>query len=323
MAFAKSWDLSTPAGTSRIQLGDDAIRTHMAAVQERLNVDHYAPADDPTANLVDNAATGQHRQATLRERAAPGSVAADLTVVYAKELGGKSGLAVMNEDEKEKELLQVSADGNYLCLKLNAQDLKLSGAAALTDEDTLTVDTTTGELRAGTGSAGLGIKYGNLDTATGAFCDQNSVRIGATGVEAAGKATQVVGTSDIDCTSAVLADMPDMTVTVTTNGGPLLIHFSATLLAVNTGYLDNAMRNVRFSLFIDGVVKHSARLTCRDMTTAPGWYGIASLQWLETSLAAGSHTAKIQWANVSSGITIRQQGTVTPRVLYAEQKADF
>jgi hypothetical protein len=97
--YTNSWDEASPAGSSALSSGDDAIRQLKLDVRERLNTDHYYPATD-VAN------TGYHRQVTLPEGADPASVA-NAGIAYTKDVSGRTEL--FYEDDTGAKLQLTSA----------------------------------------------------------------------------------------------------------------------------------------------------------------------------------------------------------------------
>ncbi len=116
---------------------------------------------------------------------------------------------------------------------------------------------------------------------------------------------RAVGTTDISAPSAE-ADMPDMSITLTTSGTKILTMFSApiwTTLNGEWGYIN---------LYIDEVLKRRQYVTI--------WSGddSVSFQHLETGLTPGSHTIRLKWySGTASGF--RQQGSSqSPRTLIVQ-----
>jgi len=96
-----------------------------------------------------------------------------------------------------------------------------------------------------------------------------------------------------------------MSITLTTGGGNVLLMFSASLY-----HASEFVGNFRFD--VDGTPHHflvEAPASTVDV-------GGVSMQWLETSLAAGSHTFKVQWKDATN--TVGQRGSTDgPRVFTA------
>ena len=119
-----------------------------------------------------------------------------------------------------------------------------------------------------------------------------------------GQSAQAVGTSNISTGSSSYTDMANMSITMTTTGGNVLIMFGATM---RTGEDWGGMHR----LLVDGNQKVAVAWENGNnagVQTAP-------IHWLEVALPAGSHTCKIQWKK--QGITIYQDGATYRRVLTA------
>jgi len=116
---------------------------------------------------------------------------------------------------------------------------------------------------------------------------------------AANAITQIVtveGTTDATTTSTSLVDMPDMSLTITTGNNPVLILFTAIIMNAKS-----AAGGVNAVLFIDGT-----RVLCQGFYDSSSYsHAAAVAAHYVTTLAAGTHTIKIQWRVVGSG-TARQ-----------------
>lgn len=116
MAFSKTFDTATPAGSNSPTEADDRMREIKAATQERENVDHFWPL---TGTEVSDEDAGEHRKVTLRTGSAPTAVA-DKGFVYAKDVSGKAELFYRDEDGNEVQLTSAgklgAADENLLAL---------------------------------------------------------------------------------------------------------------------------------------------------------------------------------------------------------------
>ena len=307
MAF-DSLNVNAPDGDAESpRRGDDRIRETREALRERLDVDLYFPEDDPTPGLVDNADTGEHRQATFRERTDPGAVDANKIILYAIEIASKAALKAISEDEKTKVLLKQNAGDDALILNIEAADLKEAGAAALTDNNTIEIAAATGKIQLKAGGGATGVLHSHLATDADQFCDDSSLEIDAAeglrikaGYLATlqGQSDQAEGTTDISNASGDWADMTDMTIAITPAGGNVAIDFSACTRHAGTG---------QYRITIDGAAA---------VTTAT-WADSAlcnmGLHWLETGLSAEEHTIKVQWKDLTG--TIYQDGATYSRVL--------
>lgn len=127
---------------------------------------------------------------------------------------------------------------------------------------------------------------------------------------AIGQSAQATGTTDISNVSGGWADMADLSVTITTKGGNVLVSFTATIEATDD---DDVVAQFRFDM--DGTPYNTQQHWLQEsfIGATSGRDSCLSMQWLFTSLAAGSHTFKVQWYDVSGNIA--QDGTAFPRVL--------
>lgn len=114
--------------------------------------------------------------------------------------------------------------------------------------------------------------------------------------DALGQSSQAVGTDDISTTSTTFADMADMSITITTKGGNVLLMFCGTFQGAGSS------EDLSVCFDIDGTPTAgliSATNIAADRTQ--------SMQWLKTSLSAASHTFKVQWKTGSG--TMYQRGS--------------
>lgn len=94
--------VDTPADSDTPREADDRIREVKAALQERLDVDHYFSAS--SSNTYDAADTGKHRFVTFREPNSIASVDADEGALFTKDADGIAELHFRDESENEKQL---------------------------------------------------------------------------------------------------------------------------------------------------------------------------------------------------------------------------
>jgi len=116
MAWNKTFDTETPAGSEDPKLTDDYFRDTKTALQERENVDHYWPLDGN--NVVDADEVGYHRKCTFPNEeldgvTAPTEGVSDAVLVYGKdaaddETNDWAELHVMDEQDNE---IQITKDG--------------------------------------------------------------------------------------------------------------------------------------------------------------------------------------------------------------------
>lgn len=309
MAWGQDYHTGTPADHSETpSIGHRRMREAKEATRERLDVDHYFPANSPTAGLVNHADTGEHRHVTLRERAAPATVDQDKAVLFARESGGKSALAVMDEDEKDKTITRHDTDNDVHVLNLEGKDFT-AATATVTDGSTITV--VAGKLTLRSGDTDKGIQAGHLNTDAGGFCDGDSLEIdGSNGLQVRpawiagrlGQAAQAVGSTDISSSSSDWADMAGMELAVTPAGGDVMIRFSA---GVRNG--DNSIAEYRIT--IDG--------TPVLVSLSGQGRSAVSMHWLASGLSETEHVFKVQWRR-SQGI-VYQDGATFKRVLQVEE----
>ena len=319
MAFGETYNVDTPPEHAEApSLGNDRIRELKEANRERLDVDHYYPEDTPTAGLCDATDTGEHRQATLRERADPGAVDEDKIVVYAKEANNvaeddlTAALVACDEDEAVKQLTIRSGDD--LCLNLEGKDLT-AGVLLITDQTS--IDVVAGKLTLIAGAAGIGVMAAHLATDPGDFCDDVTLEIDEDDglqikdgyLEARlGQADQEVGTTDISNVTADWADMTDMEIAITPAGGSVLIQFAASVRMPQETH--GAVR-----ITIDTVEVVATKFS--GGADAGTYEHAVALHWLAEGLDATEHTIKVQWRDIAG--TVYQDGTSYKRVLTVQE----
>ena len=103
--FSDTYDIVTPAGSDSPTGADDRMRETKAAVQERMNVDHFWPL---TGTEVSDPCTGEHRKIlyTAPIPATP-TVAASHGDTRIADVDGKAELHWTDEDEQEVQMTQV------------------------------------------------------------------------------------------------------------------------------------------------------------------------------------------------------------------------
>jgi hypothetical protein len=108
-------------------------------------------------------------------------------------------------------------------------------------------------------------------------------------------------------TSFVDIDATDMAVTITTNGGDVLVVFNADL-NIGTGGITLW---AYFDITIDGTRQGNDDglrvYSCNDGTDI----GMVSIVYLATGLSAGSHTFKVQWKKKGTGTLTLYAGAGT------------
>ena len=101
-------------------------------------------------------------------------------------------------------------------------------------------------------------------------------------------------------------DATDLALTITTNGGDVLISFAPTILngaSTNTAtYLD---------VTIDAVREGGDDGLAKVLNLSPAEEHMLPMIYLKTGLSAGSHTFKVQWKRVGSGTMTMYAGAAT------------
>ena len=146
--FTYTYDIATPVGTDAPSVLDDRDRETKAAVQERLNVDHYFAL---TGTQVSDAASGQHRQIEFYGPISKPSSATNKGWLYSKDVSAKVELHWEDEDGDE---IQLTDGGAFNMALLTSKTITtptltspvintgVSGTAIL-DEDDLVSDSST------------------------------------------------------------------------------------------------------------------------------------------------------------------------------------
>lgn len=270
--FSNAWDETKPAGTDAIALGDDQIRQLKLDLRERFNVEHDFPS-----------ASGNLRHKFPRGTTAARNAITDWVV----------GSIYFNTDAFAgfTTIQIVTAVGPVTWI--NVAVLDHGSLTGLADDDHTQYILVAGT-RAFTANQDLGgfkitgsaTPSADNDLARKKYVDDqitaNVPAVGARGQASANDAVSPGGS---------FADVPNMSVTVTTNGKPVLItaHVNLTTASgVNNG-LDLA-------LDIDGVTKVLVS------AQGPASNGLlATIAWLEIGLSAASHTFKLRWRSIGSG----------------------
>ena len=281
--MAKSYgvDPNLPDGSDDRRDGDNAIREQAMGVHETLNVDHYMGADAGKGSGYNEDAAGEHKQVTFN---AP--LGADPSSVV-------SGVAYTKTDTEDELHYINSADQ----VKQITKDGQLNIVAADIPNDTIDSQ----HYAAGS----IDLEHMSANSIDSDQYVDGSIDAVHMAVGVLGQSSQAVGTDDIENTTGDWADMANMSITLTTVGRNVLLMFNAFI----TGSTDNTA-DLRFD--IDGTPHAFARMD--SATSSTGMQ--VSMQWLETSLAAGSHTFKVQWKDTSG--TAEQEGsTIGERVLTA------
>ncbi len=81
-AYLETWDVTKPAGSRDISLGDDDIREFKRGLTERLGTDHVFVSDETGYNTI-----GYHTKTTLVKQATDPNVVTDAGIFYTKDIG--------------------------------------------------------------------------------------------------------------------------------------------------------------------------------------------------------------------------------------------
>jgi len=171
MAWTYTFDVTTPAGNTKISLGDDRIREMKQALRERLDNDHFWKKDE--SDQVSSTDAGYHRKVTLLNYDDNADVdaptnAADTVILYCKN-------ATDSEEASKSCLFAMDEDGNVV---------QLTGADGKSCDDiSVEFDAAAGH-RVKAGSATTGISRLHLRTDAAGFCDNVTIEIdGTNGVQ--------------------------------------------------------------------------------------------------------------------------------------------
>ena len=313
LSFVETHDETKPAGTRDRSLGDDDIREMKRAIRERLAIDHQSDEDESG-----NGAIGTHKKVTFSEaQGSDPTTYDDVSYLYIKETSSILELFYLDDAGN---VIQLTSNGKIL-----GDYIKLSNNTYITAKDA-----------AGTGTVNL-IKINASDVPeilTGAVLSSSAAPTDDAGIankkyvddQVATKAAlaavnsrstylaaqQAVGTSDISVSSDTLADMTNMSITLTTVGTKVLIMFSAAIEMAGNGSGCYA----ECVIDIDGTDKVAQRTGTDSGTTSFNNGITTAMQWLETGLTPGSHTIKIEWRGKGTDVpNITQHGSDSPRVL--------
>ncbi len=91
-SYSEIWDITKPAGSRDLSLGDDDIREFKRAIDERLNEDHVKPNDETGITTV-----GYHRKCTLIKQSGNATSVTDTFILYCKSDGDSDELFGIDE----------------------------------------------------------------------------------------------------------------------------------------------------------------------------------------------------------------------------------
>ena len=285
-----SWSEATPIGTDYIRVGDDRIRELKTQIREIITVDHKMDSSGQAATW------GHHEQVTLIEAADIGTGAVGVPILGAQTAGGKAELVFTDEDDKD---VQLTSAGK-LYLPLATDQGPFTGDWSF-DELALVEDTAP-STAADEGKLYTKDSGGQPELFFREESDGDEVQLTKGGaLKGALSSDQATGSDDISTASTSYVDMTDMSVTIS-GAGDYLIMFSGNMYGSTTN------RGL-FVIDIDGTDESNSEGHIVAYTASAQ----SSVQYLKT-LAAGSHTIKIQWKTVSSG-TVYQKGAQGKRIL--------
>ncbi len=107
MAFTKTWNEATPAGSDNPRSGDDEIRDFKYAIRERLAIDHVFLETEAGANI------GKHKWCQFVETDDIGEGTEGLPILGAQTIGGKAELVFTDEDDND---IQLTSGGAALAV---------------------------------------------------------------------------------------------------------------------------------------------------------------------------------------------------------------
>ena len=90
--YTEPWDVTKPAGSRDLSLGDDDIREFKRAIDERLNEDHVKPNDETGVTTV-----GYHRKSTLIKLGSNPTAVTDTYILFCKSDGSTDELFGIDE----------------------------------------------------------------------------------------------------------------------------------------------------------------------------------------------------------------------------------
>ena len=91
-SYSETWDITKPAGSRDLSLGDDDIREFKRAIDERLNEDHVKPNDETGYTTV-----GYHRKCTLIKLGSNPTAVTDTLILFCKNDGSTDELFIIDE----------------------------------------------------------------------------------------------------------------------------------------------------------------------------------------------------------------------------------
>ena len=95
-------DETKPAGSRKINLGDNDIREHKTQVRQIMEIDHEYPSSGQSVTA------GQHKQVTLQEQADLGTGAVDATILGSQTVSGVGELVYTTEADADIQITSVA-----------------------------------------------------------------------------------------------------------------------------------------------------------------------------------------------------------------------
>jgi len=318
--FTHAWDESNPLGTDDRSTADDHIRWAREDVGERMADQFYG------WNTSDDGDTDAHegnygvKKFRFRPQSSDPTGGSDTGWVYCKDVGGSIELFWENENGDIKQITKGGSGGTDSLLNIEADDIPDDTI----DEDHIQLNNNsylTAKDSTGTAKSLLKLNASNkLEFGQVCILPTNSEMKDDTApteskdiankkyVDDRIQSGQAVGTTNITETTGSWADMTDMSVTLTTTGGKVLLAFTAT-------FRDDLQYAAELRFDVDGSNQYCTQKYLAYGSTASR--DVVNMQYIVSGLSSGSHTFKVQWQHVGSSGTSYQDGGSYPRVLSA------
>lgn len=301
--YSRNWIESTPVDTTVANLIDDYNRYLRVDAAERLE-DYIAGFNSGDSNA------GFYHILFIENAASLSTPAADKGLLYGKLIDSKCELVWLDEDGDEKQITSGGvlkiASGDFDANAIDEDDIELSNDSWLKAKNNAG-DGDANLIKLNTSDVPVVATDAELQTAIDANDNDNAItdkKYVDDQIVAKTQSSQAEGTSNITTTSATFADMTDMSITITTTGGDVLLMFSAAIRASAGG-------SVPMIEFYDGSSSYHA-ITKNNYADQQSPF---SIQYLLTSVSAAEHTFKVRW-KVANG-TGYQDGATYPRVFTA------
>jgi hypothetical protein len=308
MAFTQDWSVSEPTDATYAYEIDDEMRSIRVDVADRLASLMYG------FTAGENSYVAHAKKMVFRSQSSVTQPAASYGAVYIKDVSGTAELFWQDSSGSEKQLTSggkinlAAADVSAALLNdskiqlRNNQYLKSTNAAG-----TSTVDL----IKASTGDKAILPNDVQLATTVPPTVDAQvpCKKYVDDSIAAVFQSDVAVGTTNISTNTGDWADMTDMSVTMTTTGGNVLVMFTATFEARD----EDSILGLRLDLDGSPYCTQQHWLHHKFIGSSAGQDCCLTLQYLFTSVSAGSHTVKVQWKDVTD--ISYQDGSDFPRVL--------